>query len=151
MFCKACIKYADDRTSSFVTGSNVFRTQSLQSQGTSSQHESCAKKLLISKKKESREKVTCTYTGEVQASTSTGAHACRSNQPDCPDVVGRLDIAVRKLNKKQREKLSVCFNTEYWVVKNEMPFTVYPSLLDLQQVNGVRLAKSFKSDQACRR
>ena len=77
--------------------------------------------------------------------------------PDVPGssiVVGAMDLAVRRLNEDQLQKLAVCFNTAYWIAKNELPFTLYPSVLELQTVNGlngVDLAETYKSDNACRR
>ena len=66
-------------------------------------------------------------------------------------MVGAMDLAVRRLNEDQLQKLAICFNTAYWIAKNELPFTLYPSVLELQTANGVDLAESYKSDNACRR
>jgi hypothetical protein len=97
--------------------------------------------------KEKKQVVSCSYTGDIQ-STSTSVTTEASGGEN---VVGVLDLSIKKLNKDQLKKLAVCFNSAYWVAKNEMPFTMYPSVLELQQINGVDLAKSYKSDKACSR
>ena len=62
-----------------------------------------------------------------------------------------MDVAIRRLNDDQAEQLQVCFNTAYFVAKEELPFTMYPSLLLLQQKNGVLIPNRYGTDQACRR
>jgi hypothetical protein len=62
-----------------------------------------------------------------------------------------MDAAIRRMNHDQAEQLLVCFNTAYFVAKEELPFTMYPSLLSLQQKNGVIIPNSYRCDQACRR
>ena len=50
-----------------------------------------------------------------------------------------MDIAIRRLNEDQIKQLTVCFNTAYFTAKEELPFTLYPELLSLQEKNGVSL------------
>lgn len=86
-------------------------------------------------------------TGEIDTALSSSSYSGVLASA----VIGPLDIAVRNLNESQRLKLEACFNTAYFVTKKEFPFTLYPSLLDLQLKNGVDLPNSYHSDQACRR
>ncbi|KAH3846674.1 hypothetical protein DPMN_088976 [Dreissena polymorpha] len=51
-------------------------------------------------------------------------------------------------NKNQQPLFDI---SAYWIANNELPFTLYPSVLDLQKINGVELVLSYKTDMACRR
>ncbi|XP_014669372.1 PREDICTED: uncharacterized protein LOC106810507 [Priapulus caudatus] len=149
MFCTSCEKYAAEKSSAFTTtGCLTFRIESLKSHETSSSHVNASKIETISLMKEKKKMVVCSYTGDIEnKSTSEAAQAVSG----CSNVVGAMDLAIRKLNEDQLQKLSVCFRSAYWIAKNELPFTLYPSVLELQQVNGVELAASYKTDNACRR
>ena len=43
-----------------------------------------------------------------------------------------------KLNPADKDSLRVKFNTTYYVLKKERPFTDYPDLLNLQNKNGLK-------------
>ena len=92
--------------------------------------------------------VVCSYTGEIEKQTDPEAVPA---VPGSSNKVSAIDLAVRRLNEDQLQKLAICFNTAYWIANNELPFNLYPSVLELQTVNGVDLAESYKSENACRR
>lgn len=51
----------------------------------------------------------------------------------------------------QRAQMQLLLRTAYHVAKQEMPFTAYTSILELQRANGLDVGQSRLSDQACRR
>lgn len=53
-----------------------------------------------------------------------------------------------RMAKKDKEILRVCFNTAYYLVKQEWPFSDYPALLNLQFNNGVKEFQSYRNDCA---
>ena len=63
---------------------------------------------------------------QVEHASGSGLQACQ------PAVVGPMNVAIRRLSDEQKKQLRVCFHTAYFVVKEELPFTMYPSLLSLQ-------------------
>ena len=68
-------------------------------------------------------------------------------------VQGPIDLIIQALTENNKAVLKKLFNTVYFVLKYEEPFTSLPRLLSLQVKNGSDLHKliSYKSDQACRR
>ena len=48
--------------------------------------------------------------------------------------------------EKDKEILRVCFNTAYYLVKQEWPFSNYPALLNLQYKIGVKEFKSCRNN-----
>ena len=52
-----------------------------------------------------------------------------------------------KMAKKDLETLRICFNSAYYLVKQEQPFSDYPNLISLQQKNGIENFKSYVTDQ----
>ena len=64
-----------------------------------------------------------------------------------------MDVVMRNIHDSHREVLRQLFNTAYFILKEEMPFASFPSLLLLQKKNGSDLRKldSYCNDQACRR
>ncbi len=66
---------------------------------------------------------------------------------------GPMDIIIRQLNQQNTVILEKLFNTVYFVLRTEQPFTSLPKLLSLQRKNGSDLEKlkSYDSDNACRR
>ena len=71
--------------------------------------------------------VVCSYTGQIEKQSDP--QACVLDVPGSSNVVGAMDLAFRRLNEDQLQKLAICFNTAYWIDKNEPPFTLYPSVL----------------------
>ena len=53
-----------------------------------------------------------------------------------------------KMADKEKEVLMVCFNTAYYLVKQERPFSDYKDLLNLQFKNGVKEFQSYLNDRA---
>lgn len=53
-----------------------------------------------------------------------------------------------KMAKKDLETLRICFNSVYYLVKQERPFSDYPNLISLQHKNGVKNFKSYITDRA---
>ena len=66
---------------------------------------------------------------------------------------GPLDRAIVQVQRQHLDILRKLFNTVYFVVKEEMPFTSFPQLIKLQKKNGSDLVRleSYATDQACRR
>ncbi|KAH3782815.1 hypothetical protein DPMN_160735 [Dreissena polymorpha] len=148
MFCKPCEQYSDDKSSSFISGCTTFRLESIKTHEKSSSHELACKKETILLMKENKQTVVCSYTGDIDSLANSQTLI---DIPGCSNAVVAMDLSIRKLNKDNLQKLTVCFNSAYWIAKNELPFTLYPSLLDSQKINGVELALSYKTDIACRR
>lgn len=53
-----------------------------------------------------------------------------------------------KMAETDKETMRVCFNTVYYLAKQERPFSDYPELLSLQQKNGVKKFESNNNDRA---
>ena len=53
-----------------------------------------------------------------------------------------------KMAEKDLEALRICFNSAYYLVKQERPFNDYPNLISMQQKNGVENFKSYVTDRA---
>lgn len=144
MFCVSC-------RSRFVVETSNFRIDTLKQHDASKAYISCQLKNEIDLAKQSTSgTVFCSYTGQATHDTSMTeiSSASASNQPA---VIGPMDICICKLNEGQRQKLIACFNNTYFIAKQELPFTIYPNLLDLLERNCVSLPTSCKTDQACRR
>lgn len=45
--------------------------------------------------------------------------------------------------------MSVKMNTAYFVAKEELPFTMFPGLLQLQQKNGIQMTNTYSNDTKC--
>lgn len=75
--------------------------------------------------------VVCSYTGKVnnRASQSLNNEVGAIWLP----VVGACNIVVQRINENQKEKLWCDFNTAYFVAKNELPYTLYLRVLELQE------------------
>lgn len=72
----------------------------------------------------------------------------RENKP-----AGPMDVVLKRLSEQNKSILKKVFNTAYMVVKRELPFTVFPDMLNLQIKNGSDIDKlsSYRTDNACRR
>ena len=53
-----------------------------------------------------------------------------------------------KMAEDDKETMRVCFNTVFYLAKQEHPFSDYPALLFLQQKNGVKKFDCYKNDRA---
>ena len=68
-------------------------------------------------------------------------------------VQGPMDIIIQKLGEQNKTLLCYMFNTAYCVIHGEMPFTYYPTLMNLQTKNGSDLFRlqSYQTNKACSR
>ena len=67
-------------------------------------------------------------------------------------VIRNLPLAKRflRLNPADKDSLWAKFNTTYYVLKKERPFTDYPDLLNLQIKKGIsKLSASYSTTDAC--
>ena len=53
-----------------------------------------------------------------------------------------------KMGEKDLETLRICFNSAYYLVKQEHPFSDYPNLVTLQHENGIKKFQSYVADRA---
>ena len=53
-----------------------------------------------------------------------------------------------KMWEKDLEILRICFNSAYYLVKQEHPFCDYPNLVTLQHENGIKKFQSYVADRA---
>lgn len=63
----------------------------------------------------------------------------------------RMTVAIRKVNKKHHKTTERCFLTAYYLAKNNRPFTDYPDLLQLLELNeldvGITLHSRYSATQ----
>ncbi|CAG2240803.1 unnamed protein product [Mytilus edulis] len=71
--------------------------------------------------------------------------SCSSSQS------GPLLSCVRKMEKENEDKIKKLITTAYFICKHEKPFTDFPRLIELQEVNGLDMGNFYRSDNACRR
>ncbi|CAC5379271.1 unnamed protein product [Mytilus coruscus] len=55
------------------------------------------------------------------------------------------------MEKENEDKIKKLITTAYFICKHEKPFTDFPRLVDLQEVNGLDMGNFYRSDNACRR
>ena len=53
-----------------------------------------------------------------------------------------------KMGEKDLETLRICFNSAYYLVKQECPFNDYPNLITLQHKNDIKKFQSYVTDRA---
>ena len=127
LYCKPCKQYPDnsDPASALVLGKSSFRTGGLEAHWKSAQHLTCAAKY-------------------------NAALARAANEPP---LEGPMDNIIRAMNEQQKILIKKLFNTVYFSMKYEEPYSALPRLLSLQKKNGSDIAKltSYNSAQACRR
>ncbi|WAR09929.1 ZN862-like protein [Mya arenaria] len=95
----------------------------------------------------------------IQAHLATASHIrCReadmvAERQHEGNVPGPMDAVLNRLSDEEAALLKQKFNTAYFVMHHEMPWTVYPNLLKLQVKNGsnINFLKSYQSDKACSR
>lgn len=68
-------------------------------------------------------------------------------------AAGPMDAILNKMCDEELEIVKKMFNTAYFVMHYEMPWTSYPNLLDLQIKNGSNLNRltSYHTDKGCAR
>ena len=148
MFCKYCEKNDKSKTSNFVSGCQSFRIDSLKYHEKTSNHLEAVKKEQFETMKKHNKVAVCSYTGEIKTESTSNESKVLSG---CSNVVGAMDLLLKKMNKDELKQLNVYFSSAYWVAKKELPFQIYPSLLDLQEVNGVKVMESYRNDKGCTR
>ena len=52
-----------------------------------------------------------------------------------------------KMEEKDLETLRICFNSAYYLVKQERPFSDYANLITLQHKNGIKKFQSYEADR----
>lgn len=120
--CWCTFKTFDFRQSSFFNGgSESFRYQTLVAHGTSVKHNKCA-------------------AAEQEA-------IARQKQREFGPVVDGF----RRMEEGMRQSMTTLFHVSYFVAKNELPFTMFPKLVSLQQRVGVEMPDCYSSDKACAR
>ena len=69
------------------------------------------------------------------------------------DEEGPMDTLLRNISKENVAILEQLFNTVYYIIHHEEPFTALPRLLQLQKKNGSELKRllSYANDVACAR
>ena len=53
-----------------------------------------------------------------------------------------------KMREKDLETLRICFNSAYYLLKQEHPLSDYPNLITLQHENGIKKFQSYMADRA---
>lgn len=64
---------------------------------------------------------------------------------------GLMDIHIRRVNQEANSKMAKIIRTAYHVIKQDLPLSTFEHLLLLQEVNGVDIGASYRTDVACRR
>ena len=54
-----------------------------------------------------------------------------------------------RCDEEQRKDVAMKINTAYLVAKEELPFTKFPKLLDLQRKNGLQIGERYSTDKKC--
>ena len=88
--------------------------------------------------------------GSTQKSQQTRAKrqlgAVRFKEKVVKDTpIGR---GLTKMGEKDLETLRICFNSAYYLVKQECPFSDYPNLITLQHKNGIKKFQSYVTNRA---
>ena len=68
----------------------------------------------------------------------------RINQGPLPEQINRMEETLK-------DQMKILFNTAYHVVKMELPFSCFPSLLQLQKKNGLEIGEAYLTAKACNR
>ncbi|KAK7156938.1 hypothetical protein R3I94_006858 [Phoxinus phoxinus] len=63
---------------------------------------------------------------------------------------GALVALFDRMDEAIQEKMVKLFNIAYFIVKEEMAFTMFPKLVALHHTNGLDLGNTYSNDQACR-
>lgn len=126
MYCEICRdnEITADKSCSMFLGTSTFRKDTLLFHWKSQSHTKCAERQSV----------------KLKSKTSKGSH-----------LVGQIVECVKRMDNNLAEKCGKLFNTVYFVCKQEMPFTSYPTLIALQEKNGLDVGSFYRSDNACRR
>ena len=122
MYCKPCSKYPDlaDRSAAIVKGTGTYRIDTLKTHGKSDKHNICL---------------------------------ARFKADDSPEDIP-LRVAVRryatKLDDTTQQRMERLMNTALFITKENMSFTNFHGLCELQHKNGADMGQAYQYDVACR-
>lgn len=128
MFCFPCSKY--EKEGRFVIGTSI-RIEFIKQHEASKSHINSQRRFDIDCLNGKSSTVVCSYTGKVDDRASQSLNIEVGGL--WPPVVGARDITVQRINENQKEKLCCVFNTANFVAKNELPYTLYLRVLELQE------------------
>ena len=81
---------------------------------------------------------------KLEQKKQLGAVGCKEKVvKDTP--IGR---GLTKKGEKDLETLRICFNSAYYLLKQERPFSDYPNLITLQHKNRIKKFQSYVTDRA---
>ena len=122
MFCDLCRKAGSEIAgkTEFVTGSNTIKKETLKKHGESHGHLR-AQDFVINGQKP------------------------LTKRP----IFKGLKKAAEKIDEQAYKEMSVKMNTAYFIAKEELPFTKFPGLLQLQQKNGIQITNTYSNDIKC--
>ena len=60
-------------------------------------------------------------------------------------IIGK---SITRMHKKTRKVMKNRFSTAYYLAKNGKPFSDFPKLLDMQELNGLDVQKGYRTDRA---
>ena len=55
----------------------------------------------------------------------------------------------KDLEERERKEVAVKMTTAYFIAKEELPFSKFHGLIDLQKKNGIQLTSTYANDRAC--
>ena len=125
MVCGTCLKFRSKAGDTvFLEGCRSYRIDTINAHFNSPRHKLCREAELV-------------------------AERCDAGE----QAPGPMDAIIRSLGESQSSIVKKFFNTAFFVMAYEMPWTSYSRLLNLQVKNGSDIAKleSYQSDKACAR
>lgn len=66
------------------------------------------------------------------------------------NVLNPIEEGMMKMEKSVFERMEKLFRTAFFVAIKERPFTDFPSLLELQEANGVNLGETYCNSKSCK-
>ena len=129
LYCAVCRKYEDSLwllknfTRDWIVGSTNQRTSNLIDHAMSDVHKSSMSKLKVERAK---------ARGESAATSTT---------------IGRL---VSSMDDETRERMAKKFDVCFMMAKESLPFTKYPSLLELESRHGVDLGPAYRTPDSAK-
>lgn len=69
--------------------------------------------------------------------------AKRAKETDMPVSI------IQGMGKDVLDRMEKVFNTRYYISKQELQFTLFPSMIELQCKNGLSMGSSYINDKAC--
>ena len=127
------------------SGCSTFHIGSMRNHADSSSHISATRKETFAYMKNNQKVVVCNFTGDIKNQSTPQAIKDISGNTN---VLGPMDLSIRKMTEDQYKQLRVMFNTAYWVAKNEFSFTAFVKSLTLQELNGVKVMEFYYNDNS---